>query len=189
MRLSATAARMRSFKAASSTLSASWMSMAGGAYVPAFFAGMCAPLRHARKQHVCPTRDPGRRGAYITTRGLVTYAPPASWPNHGRPGLRPFLVVRWILVGRAGSITGSENCFTAATRSRSAILNSFSARSLSLRSAGKRVSLAAASADSYRRFILRKWWCAWRTFSSKRCRSASIMKPVYTSGCFRGALL
>ena len=52
--------------------------MAGGAYVLAFFAGMYAPLRYARKQHVRPTRDPIRRGAYITTRGVVTYAPPAD---------------------------------------------------------------------------------------------------------------
>jgi hypothetical protein len=38
---------------------------------------MYAPLRHTRKQRVCPTRDPIRKGAYITTRRVVTYAPPA----------------------------------------------------------------------------------------------------------------
>ena len=53
---------------------------AGGAYIPAFFAGMYAPLRCARakKRHLCWSPDPIQRGAYITTKGVVTYAPPAT---------------------------------------------------------------------------------------------------------------
>jgi hypothetical protein len=41
---------------------------------------MYALLRcaHARKQHVCPAGDTIQRGAYITTKGVVTYAPPAG---------------------------------------------------------------------------------------------------------------
>jgi hypothetical protein len=56
----------------------------GGAYVPAFFAGMYALLRcaHTRKQHVCPAGDTIQRGAYITTRGVATYAPPAIYYIH-----------------------------------------------------------------------------------------------------------
>ena len=41
---------------------------------------MYALLRcaHTRKQHVCPAGDTIQRGAYITTKGVVTYAPPAE---------------------------------------------------------------------------------------------------------------
>ena len=53
----------------------------GGAYVPALFAGMYAPLRRTyRKWYVCPARDPILSGAYITTKGVVTYAPPGGTP-------------------------------------------------------------------------------------------------------------
>jgi len=54
--------------------------IAGGAYVPTFFAGVYAPLRraHPKKQDVCPARRTMQRGAYITTKGVVTYAPAAK---------------------------------------------------------------------------------------------------------------
>lgn len=32
---------------------------------------------HTEKWHVCPARDPIPSGAYITTKRVVTYAPPA----------------------------------------------------------------------------------------------------------------
>ena len=56
---------------------------AGGAYVLTFFAGMYALLRcaHTRKQHVCPAGDTIQRGAYIPTKGVMTYAPPAEKPR------------------------------------------------------------------------------------------------------------
>ena len=53
---------------------------AGGAYVPAFFAGMYAPLRHTRKQHVCPARDPIQSGAART----AAFAVPVSCPGTPR---------------------------------------------------------------------------------------------------------
>ena len=57
--------------------------LAGGAYVQALFAWMYAPLRrtHTKERNVCPLRRPIPRGAYITTRGVVTYAPPAVGPS------------------------------------------------------------------------------------------------------------
>jgi hypothetical protein len=42
---------------------------------------MYAPLRRTyRKWYVCPARDPILSGAYITTKGVVTYAPPGGTP-------------------------------------------------------------------------------------------------------------
>jgi hypothetical protein len=68
-----------------------WVTPAGGAYVPAFFAGMYAPLRCARakKRHVCWSPDPVQRGAYITTKGVVTYAPMVGTLTCHRTNRRP----------------------------------------------------------------------------------------------------
>jgi len=53
-------------------------SVAGGAYVPTPFVGMYAPLLFYR-------------GAYITTKGVVTYAPPARPLGRSQPPKRRFL--------------------------------------------------------------------------------------------------